>query len=154
MKIFIEVCERGSSKIINEHNIHEAPRDTKSKFYESEPETTLGDFMEWSSASRDCKPHGKFVEIGLDMKPLDYVAKCNDCGSKDLRASGDDNICNRCGDSAMWPRCSQVVLRLKNNSREDILSALRMWEKQLNTQSKETAKKLIEYVDNAGGEHG
>jgi ribosomal protein S27AE len=82
----------------------------------------------------------------------ELLAKCNDCGSRNLRASGDDLVCNRCGDNQTCPRCSQVVLRIKNTDRTDILCALRVWEKQLNPQSKMSAQKLIDYIDNAGYE--
>lgn len=85
-------------------------------------------------------------------------AKCVNpkCLSTNLRASGDDLKCNDCNTSMFFDQREmkeiepQVLLRLKNTDRTDILSALRVWKKQLNQKSKESADDLINYIDNAG----
>lgn len=83
-------------------------------------------------------------------------ARCLNCNSTDLVVSGDDLKCNQCRTSMMFGEIEeiepQVLLRLKNTDRTDILQALRMRLPTLNESSKSSIQDLIDYIDRAGSQ--
>ena len=89
--------------------------------------------------------------------PDEKLSKCTNCDCTELTdGTGGDLKCVDCHTHFLYEDGKytvvepQVLLRLKNTDRTDILFALRKWKKQLVPSSKNCIQELIDYIDNAG----